>query len=302
MSEQAITTGLPLQGRRILVTRTPEQASALSERLQALGATPLEFPTIRIAPPRDWQPLDAALRRLFTADAHNTPYYMWLVFTSANGVNICCERMRALSLDPQALPAYEVRIACIGPATAAALARFGLNADLVPDTYIAEGVATALIKDAQQRGKPLAGQHILLARAAGARKTLATALQQAGALVDEVAAYETLAADADDERSRAVLHLLKTGQIDILTFTSSSTVRNFMQWLAHCTQGDAALALTNLLRNERIACIGPVTSQTARELGLTVHIEASEYTIDGLIEAIVSYEGNHDRTDHHLTA
>jgi uroporphyrinogen-III synthase len=300
MSEQAITTGLPLQGRRILVTRTPEQASALSERLQALGAIPLEFPTIRIAPPRDWQPLDAALRRLFTADAHNTPYYTWLVFTSANGVNICCARMDALGLDRQALGTNGVRIACIGPATAAALARFGLNADLVPDTYIAEGVATALIEDAG--GGPLTGQRILLARAAGARKTLATALQQAGALVDEVAAYETLAADADDERSRAVLHLLKTGQIDILTFTSSSTVRNFMHWLARCAEGDAALSLPNLLHNERIACIGPVTSQTARRLGLTVHIEASEYTIDGLIEAIVSYEGNHDRTDHHITA
>ncbi len=294
MSEQAITTGLPLQGRRILVTRTPEQASALSERLQALGATPVEFPTIRIAPPHDWQPLDAALRRLFTADAQNRPYYTWLVFTSANGVNICCERMRTLGLDPQTLPTYNVRVACIGPATAAALARFGLNADLVPDTYIAEGVATALIEDA--RGKPLAGQHILLARAAGARKMLATALQQAGAHVDEVAAYDTLAASADDERGRTVLHLLKTGQIDILTFTSSSTVRNFMQWLAHCTEGDATIDLPHLLRNEqpRIACIGPVTSQTARELGLTVHIEASEYTIDGLIEAIVSFEGNHD--------
>jgi uroporphyrinogen-III synthase len=304
MSEQATTTGLPLQGRRILVTRTPEQASALSERLQALGASPIEFPTIHIAPPRDWQPLDAALRRLFTADAQNRPYYTWLVFTSVNGVNICCERMRTLGLDAQALPAYDVRIACIGPATAAALARFGLNADLVPDTYIAEGVAVALIEDAQQRGQPLTGQHFLLARAAGARKTLAITLQQAGAQVEEVAAYDTLAADADDERGRAVLHLLKTGQLDILTFTSSSTVRNFMHWLARCAEGDAAIDLPHLLRNEqpRIACIGPVTSQTARQLGLTVHIEASEYTIDGLIEAIVSFEGNHDRTDHHITA
>lgn len=292
MSEQATTTNLPLQGKHILVTRTPEQAGVLSERLQALGAIPLQFPTIRIVPPRDWQPLDAALRRLFAATGQNAPYYTWLVFTSANGVNICCQRLHTLGLDPQALHASGLRIACIGPATAAALAHYGLNADLVPDAYIAEGVAAALIEDARHRQKPLVGKRILLARAAGARKVLATELQLAGALVDEVAAYDTLAVSADDERGRAVLHLLKTEQLDILTFTSSSTVRNFMQWLAHCEEGDAAIDLPDLLRGgkPRIACIGPVTSQTARQLGLPVHIEASEFTIDGLIEAIVSYE------------
>jgi uroporphyrinogen-III synthase len=305
MSEQATTASLPLQGRRILVTRTREQASTLSERLKTLGATPVEFPTIRIAPPDDWQQLDAALRRLFVTDAKNAPYYTWLVFTSTNGVNICCERMRVLGFDLEALAANGVRIACIGPATAVALARFGLNAAIVPDEYIAEGVAAALIEDAQRRGEPLAGKRILLARAAEARKVLVTDLQQIGALVDEVAAYYTLAVSADDERGRDVLHLLKTRQLDILTFTSSSTVRNFMQWLAHCEERDAAIDMQSVIRDGRvrIACIGPVTSQTARQLGLDVHIEAREFTIDGLVEAIVSYEGrNHDRTDNHITA
>lgn len=292
MSDTTITANLPLQGRRILVTRTAEQASALSERLKALGATPIEFPTIRIAPPSDWQQLDAALHRLFATDAQHTAYYSWLVFTSANGVKICCQRLRSLGLDIAALGANGVRIACIGPATAASLARFGLNAALVPDAYIAEGVAAALIEDAQRRGEPLAGKHILLARAAGARQALATELQQAGALVDEVPAYDTLAVSADDERGRNVLHLLKTEQLNILTFTSSSTVRNFMQWLAQCEQDDAAIDLQDILRNGklRIACIGPITSQTARQLGLDVHIEAREFTIDGLVEAIVSCE------------
>ena len=313
MSKQAAPAKLPLQGRRVLVTRTPEQASVLSKRLKALGATPVEFPTIRIAPPKDWQPLDHALRLLFTPNTDETNKnvrvplvgtrkpavgthkgypYMWLVFTSANGVHICCERLRTLGLEPSALSQSGVRIACIGPATAAALARFGLAADLVPAEYIAEGVAAALIEDAQRRGESLSGKRILLARAAEARRVLAMELQQAGALVDEVPAYSTLSVTADDEQGRVVLGLLQQGQLDILTFTSSSTVRNFMQWLAHCAESDTSIDIQNLVRNEslRIACIGPITSQTARKLGLDVHIEAREFTIDGLIEAIVSYE------------
>ena len=304
MSEHAapiITpTILPLQGRRILVTRTSEQASALSERLKALGAAPVEFPTIRIAPPPHWEPLDHALRLLFetdvpdTANTANAPHYTWLVFTSANGVNICCERLRTLGYEPSALSRSGVRIACIGPATAAALARFGLSADLMPAEYIAEGVAAALIEDAQRRGESLAGKCILLARAAEARKVLATKLQQVGALVDEVPAYSTLSVAADDEQGRGVLRLLQQRQLDILTFTSSSTVRNFMQWLAHCAASDASIDIQNIVRNGqlRIACIGPITSQTARKLGLDVDIEAREFTIDGLVEAIVSSEGN----------
>lgn len=306
MSEQAATTVLPLRGRRILVTRTPEQATFLSERLRALGAVPIEFPTIRIAPPEDWERLDSALRQLFAGGASSGEHgfaltntervlcYAWLVFTSANGVRICCERLRTLGFEPTALSSSGVRIACIGPATSAALAQFGLSADLVPGEYIAEGVAAALVEDARQHNDSLAGKRILLARAAGARKVLATELQQAGALVDEVPAYFTLPVDADDEQGRIVLRLLQGQQLDMLTFTSSSTVRNFMQWLAHCAESGADINVAHLLHNERlrIACIGPITSQTARTLGLEVHIEAREFTIDGLIEAIVASEEN----------
>ena len=278
MSEQS-ATALPLQGKRILVTRTRQQASALSERLAALGAIPIEFPTIRIVPPQDWESLDNALKRLCST-AVDHPHYAWLVFTSANGVNICLERLHSIGYEARAI--RNVRIAAIGPATAATLARYGVTADLVPNQYIAEGVAAALIEDARQRGESLQGKRILLARAAEARKALATELQKAGAIVDEVTAYHTVAVAHNDEQSLNVVRLLQTHQLDMVTFTSSSTVRYFMQWFTGC---DAERGTS-----PKIACIGPITSQTARELGLHVDIEAEEFTIDGLVEAIVEYE------------
>jgi uroporphyrinogen-III synthase len=284
MSDQTVAT-LPLYNKRVLVTRTREQASVMSKKLRAVGAVPVEFPTIRIVPPQDWGQLDAALRRLYAPTGSD---YSWLVFTSVNGVNICCERLQTLGYEPQAM--RNVRIAAIGPATAAALTRYGLQADLVPAEYVAEGVISALLADAEQKGTPLAGQRILLARAAEARNVLVTELQQAGAVVDEVAAYYTLPIAGDDERGREIVSLLRQGQLAVLTFTSSSTVRNFVAWLKDCEQ-ISAYSLDDLTRQPRptIACIGPITALMARELGLPVDIEASEFTIDGLIEAIVSY-------------
>ncbi|MBV9232254.1 MAG: uroporphyrinogen-III synthase [Chloroflexi bacterium] len=286
MSEQRVAV-LSLEGKRILVTRTRDQASVLSARLRALGGIPIEFPTIRIVPPLDWSQLDAALHRLY---ADTEPRYDWLVFTSANGVNICLERLRTLGYNPQAIP--NVRVATIGPATAASLTRYGVTADLVPDEYIAEGVAAALIENARQRSGSIAGQRILLARAAEARKVLVTELQQAGAYVDEVAAYYTRSVAGDDEQGQAVLRLLQQQQLDILTFTSSSTVRNFVEWLKSCAQGIAGSPVDLVTQQTQltIACIGPITSQTARELGLHVDIEAQEFTIDGLVEAIIQHE------------
>jgi uroporphyrinogen-III synthase len=284
MSNQQVAA-LPLYNKRVLVTRTREQASVMSEKLRALGAIPVEFPTIRIVPPQDWTQLDAALRRLYAPTGSD---YAWLVFTSVNGVNICCERLRALGYEPRTM--RNVRIAAIGPATAEALTKYGLAADVVPDEYIAEGVAAALLADALQKGTSLAGQRILLARAAEARKVLVTELQQAGAVVDEVAAYYTLPIAGDDERGREIVSLLRQGQLDVLTFTSSSTVRNFVAWLKNCEQ-TSIYFLNDLIRQPRptIACIGPITGQTTRELGLPVDVEASEFTIDGLIKAIVDY-------------
>ncbi|GAC1428865.1 MAG: hypothetical protein PVS3B3_04290 [Ktedonobacteraceae bacterium] len=291
MSERQVAT-LPLQGKRVLVTRTREQASVLSEGLRTLGALPVEFPTIRIVPPSDWTRLDAALKRLYPSDSAkkvsnaSSYIYDWLVFTSANGVHICLQRLQQLGYEPHMI--QRIRIATIGPATADALTAYGLIADVIPDAYVAEGVAEAIIEDAQQRGIVLNGQHILLARAAEARKVLAIMLREAGAIVDDVPAYYTLTAAFDDEQGRSLWNMLQQRQLDIITFASSSTVRNFMAWVKQCEEATGVTLMPASLPT--IACIGPITSQTARELGLTVAIEAKEFTIDGLLEAIVNYK------------
>jgi hydroxymethylbilane synthase len=288
--------GKGIAGKRMLVTRAGEQAGVLSDRLRALGAVPIEFPMIRIVPPADWQPLDDALRRLCAQGAPamlpEQPYYAWLLFTSVNGVSYFFERLCALGYDSTALRGTSV--AAIGAATQSALGEHGVNADLVPGEYVAEELAMALVEDAEKRGDTLIGKRVLLARAAGGRYALLAGLRQAGAIVEDVAVYQTIPVNGDDETGREVLHLLRAGQLDMLTFTSSSTVRNFVQWLSHnLSDGHdpgrpATLAVA--LDKVAIACIGPVTSQTARELGLHVQIEAKESTIDGLIEAILRYE------------
>jgi uroporphyrinogen-III synthase len=284
MSEHTVKA-LPFQGRRILVTRPREQAGAFSEQLRALGAIAVEFPTIRIVPPEDWGLLDDALRRLCTAD-----WYDWLVFTSANGVRICFERLGSLGYDAQDIG--NVRVATIGPVTATTLKHYGIIADLVPGEYVAESVAAALIDEARRRGEALQGKKVLLARAAEARNVLVAELQQAGAIVDVVASYRTTGIPTDDERGREVLRMLETHQLDMLTFTSSSTVRNFMLWLMQCDTGVANSFMRSVTQDAqpKIASIGPITSQTAREFGLDVHIEAQEFTIAGLVEAIMRDE------------
>ena len=159
----------------MLVTRTREQASALSERLRSAGANSVEFPTIQIVPPQDWSELDAALQRLYAPQEES---YDWLILTSANGVSIFFERLEQLGYRSEDLQSKQhVRIATIGPATAATLERYHVQADLVPEEYIGEGVIAALLRDAEQRGTSLIGQRILLARAAEARKVLVTDLQ-----------------------------------------------------------------------------------------------------------------------------
>ena len=276
---------LPLQNKRVLVTRTRDQAATLSANLLAAGAIPIELPVIRIVPPVDWQPLDQALRELVTTAA-----YDWLVFTSANGVKMVLERLRTLGIEPQALS--RTRIATIGPATAAALEKYGLSAALVPAEYIAESVAEALRSDAAQHGQTLQGKRILLARAAEARQVLVTELAQAGAQVDVVVAYQTLPVSQDDERGREVITLLRQQRLDIITFTSSSTVHHFMHWLSQFAPDITILLAHPEKRIVRplIACIGPITASTARSYGLEVGIEAREFTTAGLVEALIDYE------------
>ncbi len=249
----------PLFGQRVLVTRTRQQASALSARLRALGAEAVELPTIRIAPPEDWAPLDAAIAEL--------PGYDWIIFTSVNGVGYFWERLEAAGLDARTL--HGVRLAAIGPATAAELAAHGLRADHVPDEYVAEAVAAGL--------GDVGGQRVLLPRADIARPALARLLREGSADVVEIAAYRTLRPEADPGELGDLL-----ARVTVATFTSSSTARN----LAAMAR-DAGLDLPRALAGATVACIGPITANTARELGLAVDVVADEYTIDGLVEAIL---------------
>lgn len=274
-----------LQGKRILVTRTREQASSFCERLRQLGAVPVEFPVISIAPPLSWEPLDQALRQLCTGEGFD-----WVIFTSVNGVRCCIDRLRLLGLDEQRLRTSQ--IAVIGPATAAALEAYGLHATLIPEEYVAESVAAALIAYLKQQGDDLHGKAILIPRAAEARDVLVKTLELAGAAVCEVAAYRTLPVDASDTQGRNIANMLRNGSLDGITFTSSSTVRNFLKWLEQCEPdlSDQLRSGTGATKHPFIACIGPITAATARHLGLSVQVEATIYTIDGLLEAIISYE------------
>lgn len=247
-----------LQGKRVLVTRARAQAHDLVARLEALGAVPIVFSVIHIVPPTDgYAALDAALRQLATFD--------WVVFTSVNGVMHVWERLAALGLTPTTLAAR--RCAAIGPATAAALRERGVPPTLVPERYVAEALLDAIPHPA--------GQRFLLPRADQAREALRLGLQDAGATVVEVPAYSTVLT----EPSAAALAAVQAG-VDVLTFTSSSTVRNFVAHVGLATaQALAAQA--------RVVTIGPITAATARELGMRVDVVATEYTIAGLVAALV---------------
>lgn len=249
----------PLFGRRIVVTRARAQASELVAELSALGADVIQFPTIRVIQPPDIEPLRRAV-----AQAES---YDWIVFTSVNGVQRFWAELRASGRDTRCL--CGVSLCAIGPATAAAIELEGAQADLVPPRYIAESVVAAL----QETGD-LTGKRILLPRAEQARSVLPEALRESGAEVDEVVAYRTIldGAGAEDIRRR-----LTEGRVDIITFTASSTVRNFVDLVG------------TEIGNARVASIGPITSATARELGLPVHVEAEVHSIPGLLEALTRF-------------
>jgi uroporphyrinogen III methyltransferase/synthase len=252
---------LPLFGQRVLVTRTRDQASVLSARLRMLGAEAIELPTIHIAPPKDWSPLDAAIAELSSYD--------WIVFTSINGVGHLWERLTRAGLDARAF--HGVRLAAIGPATAAELQAHGLRADFLPGEYVAEAVAAGLGEVRDRR--------ILLPRADIARPALANLLREGGAEVIEVSAYRTLKPETDLDSLRDLL-----ARVTVATFTSSSTVRNLA-----AMANDVGLDPPQALAQATVACIGPITAGTARDIGLPVHVVAEEYTIDGLLEALLRY-------------
>ncbi len=246
---------LPLFGKRIVVTRARAQAGALSSRLQALGAAVIELPAIEIAPAADYGPLDRAIANLSSYD--------YLIFTSANGVARFVERLDRSAVDLRSLRAL---VCAIGPATRAAVEALHLKVDLMGTEYVAEGLLEAFA------GHDLAGKRVLLPRAAVARDLVPVELTRRGALVDVVEAYRTVLPE-----SAAPLPLTAAGTLacDCVTFTSSSTVQNFVR-----------LAGAPALAGVPVVSIGPVTTRTARELGIGVTAQAEEFTIDGLLEAV----------------
>ncbi|MEZ4616296.1 MAG: hydroxymethylbilane synthase [Caldilineaceae bacterium] len=252
--------GQPLLGKRVVVTRAEQQAASFVNALTALGATTLLVPTIRIAPLPDLTPLDRALQQLNR--------YRWLIVTSVNSVAILADRLAALQLQPADWAACKV--AAVGQTTADALARIGLPATFVPEQYVADEIVHGLGEIARQR--------ILLPQAEIARDTLATQLSERGATVETIPIYQTLAAELEPDAVAMLQH-----GVDLITFTSSSTVRN----LVDAATSENGLAQT--LSAATIACIGPVTAETARALGLHVDIVATEHTIPGLIDAIVAH-------------
>ena len=250
----------PLFGKRILVTRSRAQASRLTAGLEDLGADCLEAPAIRIQPPADnYAALDKAIGSLADFD--------WIIYTSANGVEHFFSRLSEAGLDSRSLCGK--KICAIGSATAQALEKHGIKADIVPKEYRAEGILSAMY------GKLKEGDKVLLPRAAEARSILPEELKRQGADVVVAPAYETVAGEAD---GTALAEELANSSIDAVTFTSSSTVKNLLKLL-----GDNA---SELLKNVKIAAIGPITAETCKKNGLQVTVQAQEYTIDGLIQAV----------------
>ena len=254
----------PLFGKKILVTRAREQASGFSDALRLRGAEPIEFPVIKIQRLENYEALDSALSELSSYD--------WIVFTSANAVPVFAERMAAVNRDARAIGT--AKIATIGPATAQAVwEHLKIRADYTPTEAVAEAVLSQW-PDADMNGK-----RVLLPRAAEAREILPDQLRERGATVDVIPIYETVLDAAEAESLR---EMLRKGELDALTFTSSSTVRNFAQSI---TDGNLS-ELPALIKETPVAAIGPVTADTLRELGVTPQIVAQEHTLPGLLSAL----------------
>jgi uroporphyrinogen III methyltransferase/synthase len=250
----------PLWGKRVVVTRARAQASALADKLKELGASVIEFPTIEVTPEEDLSPLHHAFRSI---DSFN-----WIIFTSVNAVDIFFTEMMADGLDIRCLTG--INICAIGPATCERLRNRGIKSDIVPSEYVAEG----LIEELEKKIKP--GQSVLLPRARGARAILPEAINEMGAHVSEVNLYS--AAPAANVCAEDLGQIL-AGKVDLITFTSSSTVTNFVNIIG--------AGNVEKLAEAKIACIGPITADTAKNKGFKVDLIAPEYTIAGLIEVIL---------------
>lgn len=251
----------PLFGKGVVITRPEAQTAQMRELLQRQGARAISFPTIRIVEPESRDALDQALNGLESYD--------WLIFTSANGVRFFFKRLQETGRDLRDLKG--IRICTIGPATASTLEAMGIRVDLVPDSYVSEGVVKAFEKH------DLNGRRILLPRAETARDVIPEGLAALGAAVDVVTVYRTVVSDRKKEELEP---LIAAGKVDVITFTSPSTVTSFMQIM-----GKDFLLPPQI----RIACIGPVTAAAVKKSGLPVDIMREEFTIPGLVEALIEF-------------
>ncbi len=257
----------PLFGKRVIITRSREQAGELVEQLESLGAETIGAPMIRIVPPDDYAPLDKAVAEASTYD--------WIVFTSINGVDAFMRRLKAGDGDVRDLKG--VKLVAIGPITGEHLAFHGVKADLSP----AESRAEAIVQALRARGE-LTGKKFLLPRADLAREVLPEELRKAGAEVTEVTAYKTVLAEIEREGDPDIYRMLLEKRIDVVTFTSASTVRNFAKVFG-------AEQAADLLRTTAVASIGPVTAEAAEQFGIKTTIMPKEYTTGALVEAIVEH-------------
>jgi len=255
----------PLFGKSIVVTRAREQAGRFLSLLSDWGADCVEFPTIEILPPLNWERLDKAIE--------NLEGYDWIIFTSVNGVEYFFKRLYELEKDARSLKG--TRIGAIGPKTAEAVWERGIRADLIPNEYRAEAVVEEFKKLGTRE------LSILLPRAAGARDLLPEELRKMGFLVEVVEAYRT---SIPERGTKDVKAMLMEGELDMVTFTSSSTVTNFMSLFR-----EEGHRLKEWMERVDVACIGPITAGTAQECGLKVSLVPETYTIDALTEAIVTY-------------
>ncbi|MGG1664167.1 uroporphyrinogen-III synthase [Brevibacillus sp. NRS-1366] len=259
-----VRSGGPLTGKRIMVTRAKSQVRELVDRIEHLGGEAYAFPLLKMVPPTDCSKLDEAISELHTYD--------WMIFTSVNGVRFFFERMRELGVGVDAITS---QLAAVGPKTAEVLIAQGLSVAVIPSDYVAESLLTSLHQEL------LPGQRVLLPRADIARKTLPKKLTGLGMKVTEVDVYHTV---IDAELAPEAAFQLKQRKIDVILFTSSSTVTHFVSAMA-------PFQAPGWLDQVRIACIGPITAETARQNGLAVHVVASEYTVEGLLDALLENLG-----------
>ncbi len=254
----------PLFGKRVVITRSRDQASVFAEMLIDRGATTIEFPTIDVVPPASWAELDSAIQTIES--------YQWIIFTSANAVKYFMDRLRGLGKDLRILKG--VNICTVGPKTAELLMQYGLKADLIPAEFKAEGVVAALLG-----GLNVKGLKILVPRAKAAREIIPDKLREQGASVTVATAYENVRPTADVDR---IKKLFAENKISALTFTSSSTVHNFVEILGQ-------KEYKTFLQGVTVACIGPVTAKTAKEYGMKIDVMPKEYTIPALVDAMVEF-------------